>query len=120
MKVRELIAANKKWKEGVLISVKNGPGNYRCRGRFDIENARNIFGDMDVWAFSGFDLVVTSNYPSAFTYHDLYRNSLEIEPDTIIRIECRGLQGTMMAKEADERFGEYEVKHFYETDIVLV
>lgn len=116
MKVRELIMANKRWEGAAWISVKEETGTYET---LSLEAVRGMFGDFNVGMFNGFSLVVTSGYPSLFTFHDLYRRSCEIEPDTIVRIKCYGLQEIMLAEEADEKFGDYAVECFYASDIVL-
>lgn len=116
MKVKELIRANKKWEEGLCLSVNSKDCLYAS---MKVETVGKLFGDMNVWAFSGYSLVITDGDPALFTLDDLYRRSLEINPSTVLTITCCGMQGDLLAKEAVEKFGKYTVKQFYETDIVL-
>ena len=116
MKVKELIAANDKWSDGALITVRAGVKDY---GRMCIATLYDLFGDMYVWGFGSYGVLISNEYPSLFTFDDLYKRSLEIDPSTVLTITCCGMQGELLAKEAVEKFGKYTVKRFYETDIVL-
>ena len=116
MKVKELIAANDNWSDGALIAVRAGEKDY---GRMCIATLYDLFRDMHVRSFGSYSVLISNEYPSSFTFYDLYRSSSEIAPTTAITLTCCGMQDSMVAREAVEKYGKYTVKRFFENDIVL-